>query len=983
MRILLGILVITLTNFTGFSQATDSRNGKLLRGEKWQRFIPTEKADFYVAITGNDNWSGTLAEPNAAKTDGPFATLSKAQEAVRGLKAKVYKPKKEPVETRWIGSPHLLGSGQDIVVYIREGYYSLERPLIFKPEDGGERVETNLPTGAFEYHKLRDHYVTYAAYPGEKPVISGGKAITNWKKNESVWTAKVNDHKVKLLVADGKLQTLARTPNTGYFTPTNVSQTTGELPFKKGDLHTWDNMEENRVIMLLRWHSGYNSFSRIDEKKGVAYFKDPEEGVVIVPPRYYVENVKAFLDAPEEWYFDKSNNELSYIPDKSITDPNHSNIFSSQINQLISIQGEKGKPVRNLRIYGLTFEGALAGNNAITLEYAHACEIADSEFRSCAGTGIRLNKGCYQTRIFENKFEKIENQVIVVEGEHKPQGAEDILRETTISFNQIYDCGGINIYAVNSLYTTISHNYITKTRGRYAIDVGRWQNLEEAIDGNYLVEYNHLDDVQKDADDSGAIKTTGLTFNSVVRRNLIHDVHAGFFNDNVAFWFDNMSSQWIAEENIYYNLEQGEMKLCAANLIDNIYRNNFKIDAPANKPELIIDGHPELKYSNLKVTIPRKTASNAAETGSIINVSAEILNTGSTGIAGIDLYLDGKIHKTKLFPTIHNNKSTVDFALRIYEPGEHEVAIGETAYSSFKVEGERPDFVFEELSLSHSRIPVGEKITIRALAKNLQKNNLSNSVKLYLNNQVLEETKINLKGDQTKEVSFQITPKPGEHVIRIGNSPELKLSVYELKELTISKKNLKTYCSPTAEPSEIEIDAPKSIYKIKASGSDFFHAEDSYAAIFVDNVKGDFVASVKITAFGERTHEWFRAGLFTRNEMTKSFDTEPGSKGSVLMFGSTGRAGINYDEFGDGCMHKASSENIPEDIEVPIWIKLVRHGNSFTGYVSYDGKNWVVERQTTDIPGLNSSVDIGMAAGSCDKKQYWVEFQNFKIEVEK
>jgi regulation of enolase protein 1 (concanavalin A-like superfamily) len=101
------------------------------------------------------------------------------------------------------------------------------------------------------------------------------------------------------------------------------------------------------------------------------------------------------------------------------------------------------------------------------------------------------------------------------------------------------------------------------------------------------------------------------------------------------------------------------------------------------------------------------------------------------------------------------------------------------------------------------------------------------------------------------------------------------------------------------------------------------------------------------------------------------------------MFGSTGRAGINYDEFGDGCMHKASSENIPEDIDVPIWLKLVRHGSSFTGYVSYDGKNWDVERRTNELPGLNSAVDIGMAAGSCDKNQYWAEFRDFKIEVEK
>ena len=81
------------------------------------------------------------------------------------------------------------------------------------------------------------------------------------------------------------------------------------------------------------------------------------------------------------------------------------------------------------------------------------------------------------------------------------------------------------------------------------------------------------------------------------------------------------------------------------------------------------------------------------------------------------------------------------------------------------------------------------------------------------------------------------------------------------------------------------------------------------------NIKGDFVATVKINGFGERTHEWFRAGLFVRNDMTRSFDTQPGSKGSLLLFGTPGRAGINYDEFGNGCMHKASSQNLPEDVE--------------------------------------------------------------------
>src|SRR5688572_20491774 len=38
---------------------------------------------FYVSPVGDDSWSGTLAEPNADASDGPFATVARAQSAVR------------------------------------------------------------------------------------------------------------------------------------------------------------------------------------------------------------------------------------------------------------------------------------------------------------------------------------------------------------------------------------------------------------------------------------------------------------------------------------------------------------------------------------------------------------------------------------------------------------------------------------------------------------------------------------------------------------------------------------------------------------------------------------------------------------------------------------------------------------------------------------------------------------------------------------
>jgi len=977
-------VLLVLVNISAIAQTkAPNRDGKILEGEAWLPFSYPEKADFYVSPKGNDNWSGTLAEPNSAGTDGPFLTLERAQKAVRELKAQVFKPKDAPVEKRWIGSPHPFGKGKDMLVYLREGTYSLKQPLVFEPIDGGERVETNLPTGAFEYHKLKDHYVTYAAYPGEKPVISGGIPVNGWTKKGNTWTAKFDADSVQMLVVNGKRQTLARIPNQGYFVPPVISENTSEIHFRKGELKNWKDLEGNRVTMLLRWHTGVNSIVKIDEKSGVATFKSPQEGVVIVPPRYYIENIKSLLDAPGEWFFDKKTKEISYIPTSDIPDPNKVLAEVPRINNLVTVKGKLGQPVRNLRFYGLTFEGATPKSTAISYEFAHACEFVDGEIRSCAGTGLSILKGCYQTRILRNRFETIDNSALMAHGPTNPGDGREITRETQISYNQFFDCGGINIYANYTLMTTISHNYITKTRGRYGIDIGGWSNLEEAIDGGYLVEYNHLDDVQMDADDSGAIKTAGVTFNSVVRRNLIHNVHAGFFNDNVAFWFDNMSNGWTSEENIYYSLEQGEMKYCAAMPEDNTYRNNFKIEAPANAPETIIEGEPEFGESNLHVEAASKNASGAVLAGSIVRLTAGVTNNGATGIAPVELYVDGKIRESKLFPVIKNNTRKIEFEVRLYDAGEHQLAIGSTAYQAVRIEGEKPAIVFEDFKLSGDRLIQGERIKATATARNLMATAQTMSASLFVDNRKVQNQTIELKPNGTQIVSFELEPAAGKHQARIENSAEKELNVAEGQVLDLANMPVLKYCSAKAKPFEIEVDAKANRFKITAGGSDFYHAEDSYAAAYVKGIKGDFVATVKINQFGNRTHEWFRSGLFVRNDIAQSFDVQPGSKGSVLVFGTPGRAGIEYDEFANGCMHKASSTNLPENSKTPIYLKMVRHGNSFSGYISLDGKNWIIERHSVDLPGINETVDLGLAAGSPDKRQYWVEFTDWKIEVAK
>ena len=108
----------------------------------------SQPVTFYVARNGNDAWTGRLPSPNKRMTDGPFAGISRARDAARGL-----------------------GSAGPARVLIRAGTYRLSEPLVFTPEDSG---------------------VAYQAYPGEKPVISGSRPTGGWSHYKGqIWRCKV------------------------------------------------------------------------------------------------------------------------------------------------------------------------------------------------------------------------------------------------------------------------------------------------------------------------------------------------------------------------------------------------------------------------------------------------------------------------------------------------------------------------------------------------------------------------------------------------------------------------------------------------------------------------------------------------------------------------------------------------------------------------------------------------------------------------
>lgn len=83
---------------------------------------------YFVALNGNDAWSGLLSTPNSTNTDGPFKTLARAQAAMRASTT---------IKT----------------ATIRAGTYSLTTNLTFDSQDNGE---------------------TWEPYPFESPTIDGG-----------------------------------------------------------------------------------------------------------------------------------------------------------------------------------------------------------------------------------------------------------------------------------------------------------------------------------------------------------------------------------------------------------------------------------------------------------------------------------------------------------------------------------------------------------------------------------------------------------------------------------------------------------------------------------------------------------------------------------------------------------------------------------------------------------------------------------------
>ncbi len=323
---------------------------------------------YFVAPAGNDANSGTIEKP--------FATLQRAQQAVRQKHAEVF---------------------------LRGGTYYLPAPLVFTAADSG----------------TKDAPVVLQNYKDETPVISGGIRLDNlnWQPfTNGILRAQVPaDLQTEEIFIDGERQILARYPNfdpkAKYFDgfardaiskarAARWADPTGGYyhamhPAFWGDF-TWRITGKNtngEPTLEGGWQNN----------RGAAAHRDVR----------FVENIFEELDAPGEWFLNRQTHTLYFYPPAGL-DLKTAVVEATRLRTLVEFRGGQTNPVKWITLRGLTFRHAertvmdnrepmlrsdwtIYRGGAVLYNGAEDCSLEDSFIDQVGGNAVFVNN--YNRRI--------------------------------------------------------------------------------------------------------------------------------------------------------------------------------------------------------------------------------------------------------------------------------------------------------------------------------------------------------------------------------------------------------------------------------------------------------------------------------------------------------------------------------------------------------------------------------------------------------
>lgn len=485
--------------------------------------------EYHVAMNGDDANPGTAT--------APFASLTGARHAIRQLE----RPLAAPVK-----------------VLVHEGIYYLSKALVLDPEDSG----------------TPEAPVTYEAALGEKVTISGGLQLNlEWEayKNGILMArlpeAQRNHLDFAQLFINGRRQTRARYPNrddsepenhTGYTRPSAAID--AEIPhpcpgpdddmtFSGGpprgiifDPETfsprkWAKPDEAVIHIFqgnywgnLQWqvrHIDWDNhriwFGKGGHQIGAKWYEYPS--IVNERSHFFIENVFEELDAPGEWYLDRTEGILYVIPEKGVF-LNEAVVEVPILPRLIEIKGSQRNAVHDISFSGFriahttatfmeTYEipslsdWSIHRGGTVFLEGSRDCSIQDCWFDAVGGNAVFCNDYNRGSAVTGCTFTECGDSAVCFVGSLETTvGAQKTFSyECVAANNLIRQCGIFGkqvagVYISRAKRITASHNQIhDMPRAGICIGDGTW--------GGHVIEYNHICNTCRETGDHGPFNSWG------------------------------------------------------------------------------------------------------------------------------------------------------------------------------------------------------------------------------------------------------------------------------------------------------------------------------------------------------------------------------------------------------------------------------------------------------------------------------------------
>lgn len=522
--------------------------------------------DLYVSPQGNDSWSGHTAWTNKSKTDGPFATLERARDAVRDLR----------------GKGKLSGK---VTVWLRGGEYYQSKSFELTAADSGT---PSTP-------------VVYRAFRKEQPHLIGGRSIREWQKVTDPGVlerlpagARANVQQVDLkalgitdygtltrrgfslstlppmeLFDDTQIMTLARWPNGRWAKITSVpdGQNGGAFGYEGDHPTRWKNLDDIWVYgyWTFDWADSSEKIASIDIEKRIVH-TEPPHGVwgYTEGKRFYFLNILEELDSPGEYYIDRTQGKLYFWPLATTT-----GAYASSITEpLLAMHGTS-----NVTVQGLTMEGCRG--DAVAIQGGSHNLLVGCVLRNIGQVGVRISDGATDSGVQSCDISATGDGGIVLEGgDRKTLTPGGLFADN----NHIHHTGRLRrtytpAVSPNGVGCRVSHNRIHDLP-HTAIQGG----------GNdHVIEYNEIYRVCQETGDAGAFYM-GRDFSqrgNIVRYNYFHDLRSGNlpgqtgFTDVMGVYLDDCFSGVMVYGNLFVRAGRSAM---IGGGRDNTIENNIFID---------------------------------------------------------------------------------------------------------------------------------------------------------------------------------------------------------------------------------------------------------------------------------------------------------------------------------------------------------------------------------------------------------------------